>query len=194
MRAMRAIILWAAVMVLGCAGVAAWAAGPDDGVPVGRVIESRYFTVSLAPGVEEWSLVRSLDIAPGHKIIVGPSPSYSPNSLGDLLDALFAWSGGVLDMNLYSYKGRIKVVRTTAELGEVYRRLYGVADHAEKGFYVFSLNTLFVAQEDFTKEIVGHEIAHAIISNFFVVQPPEKVQEVLAGYIEFQLRKITPDK
>jgi len=39
---------------------------------------------------------------------------------------------------------------------------------------------------------LGHEIGHAVISNYFVVQPPIRIQEVLAGYVEYQLRKAAP--
>jgi hypothetical protein len=37
--------------------------------------------------------------------------------------------------------------------------------------------------------MLGHEIAHAIISSFFIVPPPEKIQEVLAGYVDYSLLK-----
>jgi hypothetical protein len=37
--------------------------------------------------------------------------------------------------------------------------------------------------------VLGHEIAHAIMSHYFVVLPSEKIQEVLAGFVEYQLRK-----
>jgi hypothetical protein len=32
-------------------------------------------------------------------------------------------------------------------------------------------------------------MAHALISNYFVVAPPPKVQEILAGYVEYSVRK-----
>ena len=141
--------------------------------------------------IDEAALVQSLDIGPEHMMFSGQG-SFSPHDLGDVLDALFSWAGGYLDMQLYSYRGNIKIVRDEKGLADIYRSLYGVEHTGEKGFYVYEGNTLYLVADDFTKEIVGHEIAHAIISNFFVVQPPAKVQEVLAGYIEYQLRKKSP--
>lgn len=32
-------------------------------------------------------------------------------------------------------------------------------------------------------------MGHALMSHYFVVQPSVKIQEVLAGYVEYQLRK-----
>ena len=51
------------------------------------------------------------------------------------------------------------------------------------------INTIYITAENFKKAVLGHEVAHAVISHYFVVQPSMKVQEVLAGYIEYQLRK-----
>ena len=164
----------------------------DDGFSAAKTLSTRYFTVSIAPGVDEGSLVSTLNIGPEHKVLAGQSlagTSFSPENLGDLLDAFFLWASNVLDMQLYTYKGHIKIVRDEAEAVAIYRRLYGQDGYSEKGFYIFDTNTLYIAAPNFTKEILGHELGRVIISNFFVVQPPAKVQEVLAGSIEYQLRK-----
>ena len=97
---------------------------------------------------------------------------------------------GTLPVDIH-FRGTIKVSRDETELADIYLRLYGTERRSEKAFYIYELNTLYVTEQDFTKEILGHEMGHAIISNFFVVPAPEKVQEVLAGYIEYQLRKHT---
>jgi len=176
-------------VVLTAAASAAWAAaGPSDGFSPARKIESKYFSIQLAAGVDELNLVSSLDLGPDSKVLAGQSLS-SPNNLGNLLDALFMWACGVLDMQLYSYRGTIKVSRDENALADIYQRLYGTERRSEKGFYIYELNTLYVTEQDFKKEILGHEMGHAIISNFFVVPAPEKVQEVLAGYIEYEMRK-----
>jgi len=188
--ALSAICLCLALLSPG----AAFARPLDDGFSAAKTVEARKFVVQIASGIDEGALVQSLDIGPSHKILAGQpldGVSFSPDSLGDLLDALFIWAGNVLDMQLYSFRGTIKVVRSSPELGVVYQKLYGQEGRPQKAFYVYEVNTLYVSAEDFTKEIIGHEMAHAIVSNFFVVQPPEKVAEVLSGYIEFQLRKIS---
>ena len=188
----RALVLMLAAALMLIGGSPAFARSPDDGFVAGRKLEARYFSIQIAAGVDELQLVQALDVGPGHKILAGQmagSPQFSSTSLADILDAFFLWSCSILDMQLYSYRGNVKVVPDEAALAGVYRRLYGEDRPGEKAFYVYENNTVYVAAPHFTKEIVGHEVAHAIISNFFVVQPPEKVAEVLAGYIEYQLRK-----
>jgi len=188
----QAFVPMLAVVLMLVGGSPASARGPEDGFAAARKMDSRYFSIQLAPGVEEMDLVRNLGVGSQHKILGGQSvgsPQFSSNSLADLLDAFFLWSCNVLDMQLFSYRGTVKIVGDEAALADIYRKLYGTERAGEKAFYIYDNNTVYVAAPNFTKEIVGHEVAHAIISNFFVVQPPAKVQEVLAGYIEYQLRK-----
>jgi hypothetical protein len=188
----KAFVLTLCVVLTLAGSGAAFARAPEDGFVSARKMESRYFTIQLSPGVDEFPLIQNLGVGPEHKILAGQAiggAQFSSNSLSDILDAFFLWSCSVLDMQLYSYRGNVKVVPDESSLADIYRRLYGMERKGEKAFYVYEVNTVYVAAQNFTKEIVGHEVAHAIISNFFVVQPPEKVQEVLAGYIEYQLRK-----
>lgn len=188
MRIKACFVISVAVLMVLAAISGVWARPADDGFSSAKEVRAQYFTISLAPGVDEESIIRSLDISPTHKILAGKALN-QPNTVGNLVDALFLWAGGVLDMQLYNYKGSIKVVRNAAALSDVYRKLYGMNNHGEKSFYIFEINTIYIAATEVTKEILGHEIGHAIICNFFVVPPPAKVQEVLAGYIEYQLRK-----
>jgi hypothetical protein len=166
----------------------------DDGFSVGRKIETRHFTVLIESGVSEESLIRSLDMSSVFGIISGSitgGSSYSPSSLSDLLDALFNWDCRILDMPLYSYKGTIKIARDQQEIKSIFMKLYGQPGFSNKSFFIQEINTIYIASTDFTKEILAHEMGHAIMGSFFVVQPPDKIAEVLAGYVEYQLRKIS---
>lgn len=164
------------------------AAQPNDGFVGADKVDGRYFTILMEDGIDQSSLVRSLDIGPFHKILGGQSVT-KPDDLSSITDAFFVWVCGVLDMRLYSYKGTIKIVADEQRLAAMHRALYGIEPHSNQAFYVQETNTIYIVKSAFTKEIFGHEMAHALISNFFVVQPPAKVAEVLAGYIEYQLRK-----
>ncbi|MBF0331392.1 MAG: hypothetical protein HQL17_05595 [Candidatus Omnitrophica bacterium] len=192
---MRYKLLFPVVLIL-CVFMAwggSFAFASSDGFAAARKIETRYFTVQIGPGIDELDLVRTLDISAGDKVLAGLSSDsgkdLSAYSLSDLLDALFLWSSNLLDMQLYSYRGNVKVVANEDMLADIYLKIYGSERTGEKAFYIYDTNTVYVAAPNFTKEIVGHEVAHAIISNYFVVQPSVKVQEVLAGYIEYNLRK-----
>jgi hypothetical protein len=157
-----------------------------DGFTAAKRLETSYFTVFMAPGVDEAMLMKGLDVR---------LPSERPDqaavhSLGAMLDGFYEWASNVLEMQVAGYHGQIKVVQNERRLQDIFLRLYGIKSPPYKGFYVPEERTLYVAAPDFTKEVMAHELGHVVVSNYFVVQPSEKAAEVLAGYVEFQLRKM----
>ncbi|MDD2702673.1 MAG: hypothetical protein PHC33_01525 [Candidatus Omnitrophica bacterium] len=180
----------AAVIFLNASVIAS--AVVEDGFGASRKIEGRYFTVYYAPQLDPLSLSGQLDIGAGEKVLAGGDPSSGQGSgLAEALDTLFTRVCGILDMQLYSYQGSIKVCANQSQLAGIYRRLFDRDPGEVKSFYVYELNTIYTSAENFRRGIIGHEIGHAIMSHYFVVQPPVKIQEVLAGYVEYQLRKPT---
>lgn len=165
------------------------AAAADDGFGPSRKIESRYFSVYYAPQLDPLSLLEQLNISAGERVLSGESSQDQGFGLAEALDTLFTRVCGILDMQLYSYKGNIKICLDQPQLAGIYRRLFDKDLGGARSFYVYSLNTIYVSAASFRPGIVGHEIGHAIMSHYFVVQPSVKVQEILAGYVEYQLRK-----
>mgnify|MGYP001588875309 CR=1 FL=1 len=165
----------------------------EDGFGTARKVEGEHFTAYFASPLEEAALSRKLNISAAEGIIIGGATAVggshsSDLGLANMLDTLFLQVSDILDMHIYSYTGFIKVCRDNSQLKEIYSNLFNSElNHAS--FYVAELNTIYISSESFTKEILGHEIAHALISRYFVVQPPVKIQEVLAGYVEYQLRR-----
>jgi hypothetical protein len=164
----------------------------DDGFGAARKIEGKHFTIYYSPQIDASSLARQLNIQPSDEIIVG-KPSDTGNSpeaeLAGMLDTLFMQVGDILDMHLYSFQGNIKICKDDTQIDQVYNSLFNKSLNNRKSFYVFSLNTIYISQDTFQREILGHEIAHAIINHYFVVQSPVKIQEILSMYVEYQLRK-----
>ena len=56
-------------------------------------------------------------------------------------------------------------------------------------FYYRDKDTIYISVTDFTAGILGHELGHFVIDQYFPVPPPEKMQEVLCGYVEYTLLK-----
>lgn len=104
------------------------------------------------------------------------------------LDALYLEISDILDLHSYNFHGTIKVVATQKEIAQIFKKQYG-RDFSERSFFVHEENTIYISLEDITLGMVGHEIAHAVISHYFVIPPPQKMAEVLSGYVEFHLRK-----
>jgi len=110
--------------------------------------------------------------------------------LSKTLDALFLEVSDILDIHIYSFHGDIKILPDRDSINSVFKKFFKV-DFGESSFYLPEKNTIYISYADLTLGMLGHEIAHAIISHYFVVPPPARVQEVLAGYVEYSLRKST---
>lgn len=185
------IIIIAAVLLLAGRAVLS-AIDIDDGFGSARTIKGEHFSVYYEPDLDTRELIQNLDIYPSDEILTGKSiekSDFSETTLADMVDILFRRVCDTLDMQLYSFQGNIKVCRDREHVNSVYNTLFNRDLKSFHSFYVYDINTIYISAENFKREVLGHEIAHAVISHYFVVQPSIKVQEVLAGYIEYQLRK-----
>lgn len=164
----------------------------DDGFgPSKKIEEGKHFTIYYSPKVEISSLSQQLNIRASDKLLVGKSAQSNlstESELADMLDTLFMRVCDILDMQLYSFQGNIKICRDKEQLNEIYHNLFDKNLNTHS-FYVYNLNTVYISADNFKREIIGHEIGHAVISHYFVVLPSVKIQEVLAMYVEYQLRK-----
>ena len=160
----------------------------DDGFASARKTEGGHFTIYYAPKIDSIGLAQQLNISPADKILASGSTK-GLSGLAGMVDTLFTQVCDILDMQLYSYQGSIKICQDYNQLNQIYKTLFSEDLGGMFAFYVNDFNTIYISQENFKRSVLGHEIAHAIISHYFVVQSPLKVQEVLAGYVEYQLRK-----
>ena len=168
----------------------AWAA--DDGFGAATKIDTDHFAIYYKPGVDINALIGQLKVSPTDEILTNMTVNSSnPQAqLSSMIEVLFARASDVLDMHIYSLKANIKIFATQQDLTDFYNNMF----HAKIpctgfGFYLDDDRSIYVSAEKFKREILGHEMGHAIMSRYFVVQPSVRIQEVLAGYIEYQLRK-----
>jgi len=185
------VIIIAAVLLLA-GGAVLSATDADDGFGSAITIKGGHFTIYHEPYLDIDELIQNLDIYPSDEILTGKSigkSDFSETTLADMVDILFRRVCDILDMQLYSFHGNIKVCRDGEHVNSIYNNLFYRDLKDYHSFYVYDINTIYISAENFKREVLGHEIAHAVISHYFVVQPSMKVQEVLTGYIEYQLRK-----
>lgn len=183
----NALILTAAFL-----SVCGLSAAFEDGFNSAGKTEGRNVDVYRAAESDAGSLVQRLNVR-SSDIILSGNPSAVKISREDelvkMLDALFMQVSDILDMHLYSLKINIKVCKNEEELRTLYKGMFNAELGGRLSFYEYSSNTIYVSAESFTREIVGHEMAHAIISHYFVIPPSIKIQEVLSMYAEYNLRR-----
>lgn len=164
-----------------------------DSFDSSKKIEGKYVVVYYAAEANIPALVQKLNIRPSDQILAGGSPGGAASyeeELGRMLDALSVQVSDILGMRLPSLKINIKICRDKSQLKDIFKQMFNSDLQDKQSFYAYSLNTIYVSEESLKREILGHEIAHAIISNYFAVPTPVKMQEVLSMYVEYSLRRI----
>jgi len=152
--------------------------------------KSEYFHVYAQQDVDLYTLLTKLNFNYLLQLesLAGPAEADLRDVLAKTADALYAEVSDILNINVYSFHGNIKFLRDRKEVEGEYYRIYRV-DFKEPSFYYHDRNTIYISYADLTLEMLGHQIAQAILAHYFVVPPTEKIQEVLSGYVEYSLRE-----
>ncbi|MBL7131539.1 MAG: hypothetical protein ISS45_09095 [Candidatus Omnitrophica bacterium] len=155
-------------------------------------LKSKYFEVHIHKDIDSYKLLRKLNINYFLHLDMTALKA-SPNlesMLRDTLDAIYLEVSDILDMHMYSFRVYLEILPNKNYLSKI------LQEHSRKeinisSFYFYEKNTIYISAEDLRVGMLGHEVAHAIISHYFVVPPPAKVQEILSGYVEYSLNKST---
>jgi len=164
----------------------------DDDFGAASKIDTDHFTIYYKSGVDINALISQLHVSPTDVVLTNLTVNTSsPQAqLSSMVEVLFARASDVLDMHIYSLKANIKIFATQQDLTSFYNNLFHQnIPCTGYGFYLDDTKSIYMSADNFRREILGHEMGHAIMSRYFVVQPSVRIQEVLAGYIEYQLRK-----
>jgi hypothetical protein len=157
-------------------------------------VSSKYFKVTIHSGVDKAALLTKLYA--GYFLQLSPVFSTSDlkgKNLSELLakalDSIYLSVSDILDIHIYSLYIELEIFPDRAalvqELGKYFDKKIEVPS-----FYFYDKNKIYIAFNDMTLGMLAHEVAHAIISHYFVVQPSVKVQEILSGYVEYSLNKM----
>lgn len=164
----------------------------DDGFGEANKIEGEHFTIQYKDGVDLNALAEKLKISDTDQQLTNLKldNSSSERKLASMIEILFNRASDILDMHVYSLKGHIKVFADHKQLEAFYHRLFrGNLPCTGFSFYSPDYDSIYISAFNFRREILGHEMGHAIMTRYFVVQPSIKIQEVLACFVEYQLRK-----
>jgi hypothetical protein len=153
-------------------------------------LESKHFRIHIHEGIDNYQLLEKLRIKHFLHLDVIPlkGSSNAESLIKDTLDEIYLEVSDVIDIHMDDLKINLRVFPNKDYLGEVLIQFYGKKMDLPS-FYLYEKNTIYISNDDLKVGMLAHEIAHALISNYFTVPPPTKVQEILAGYAEYSLRK-----
>jgi len=157
-------------------------------------VNSKYFSLTIREGVSKAELLKKLRadyfLQMGPAFFAGESKGKDIDALlARTLDAIYLSVSDVLDIHMYDFSVNLEVFPERSALAiELWSYLNKKIN--VPSFYFYDKNKIYISYPDLTLGMLSHEVAHAIISHYFVVQPPVKVQEVLAGYVEYSVQKM----
>jgi hypothetical protein len=155
-----------------------------------KVADSRYFSIYARPPIDAYSISSRLNfdyLVSADSLTNGAKDSQA-QILVKAIDGLFQEVSDIIDIHLLSFKGAIHFVPDRQSLASLIKQEFG-QDFKEVSGYYFERNTIYISLADLDPVVLGREIAHAIISNYFLVPPPPRIREILSNYIEESLNK-----
>lgn len=156
------------------------------------VIKSEFFTVEHEDGINLQEIYEELLLVPDAAISVNKTSKASfDDKFRQRLDNLFHVVSDIMDIHLRNASFNLVILATDSAVADFVQSILKQRVEAPS-FYDTQSNTIYISAASFRTGILGHELGHAIINHYFVVPPPEKMQEVLCGYVEYTLLKGQP--
>ncbi len=143
--------------------------------------ETRHTTIHYLNGSELQSFARG--IGRGLVGLFKPSKSDSKEVASKRIESILDEVCKILDMPPPRRKITIRVHSTHDELVRHFSEFDDRRD-VPIAFYAYESASVHVSLEDLSDKILAHELAHAVISDYFGKAATERVQEILAKYVD----------
>jgi len=168
------------------------AAVAADAQPMDYPLLSRgeYFTIHAYPGMDAQQFLEKINFESLVPLMEGMTPAQSPRELAaQAMDAVYQEVSDVLGISAYFVEGDIRVFPDRKTLSQEFQALFG-RGFEERACYVHETGTVYLSFEDLTLGVLSHEMAHVLMSHYFVIPPSPRLQEILSGYIEYHFLKV----
>ena len=149
-----------------------------------KTYETRYASISYVEVKDLHTFTRNIGSGLSS---MWEKPEQNPLLAKTQVDKIVESIMSLLDMNPPNLRFGITLYRTQAEVTTAYRA-QGMLGAAPIAFYSHRTRNIAVAIDTITDNIIAHEIAHAVISAYFVIPPPARMQEILAQYMDKHFR------
>ena len=103
--------------------------------------------------------------------------------VSEKIDAIVERVKTVLDMRPQKFSFSLYILPDADQVRALYKRKY-YREVEFIAFYAPAEKAIYIAADTAKSVVLAHEIAHAIIDQYFGVAAPEKIHELLAQYVE----------
>jgi hypothetical protein len=158
--------------------------------PPPLIIKSKYFSILGPTDLDIFTVLNKLnyDYFLQTEGLLNEEGNTPEHILAKTVDSIFAESSKILGINVYSFEAALEFLPDRDTVKVVIKNIAGV-DVDERAFYLHEARTIYVSVADLNANVLGHEMAHAIISHYFGAPPSMNIQEILSGYVDYSLQK-----
>jgi hypothetical protein len=156
-------------------------------VASGHELKSRYATVVYGSDEQLRRLNKDISLGSLYYLLEGRKSVTVNDEVKNKLDVLTERVESILSMYPKEVRFTVVLLPSDKEVQDVLRSKYGKnADYI--AFYSFREKTIYVSLSDVDIGVLAHEMAHMIIDLYYATVTPQKIQEVLAQYVESHLK------
>ena len=153
-------------------------------------IETNYFTVEYQSSVSLKTVAARLNtrgfFSSGFFGSSSSSAATPEEEVAQRLDRLLKRAEELLDMYPPKLKITIKIFTDSSALDDAYFKMFG-GRPGYKAFHIYQYQTIYTSEETISDSVIIHEMGHSIVDNYFSTNPPPKVSELLATYVDMHL-------
>ncbi len=179
------------------AGIAAsLASEPDDVKDMDahidwRVIEGSFVTLYVDPEVNLRRAQGRLNVSfakrdPVERHLFLDKGLDDGERLVNKFDIIYRKAQKILNMYPRNLNVDVKIYANERDMQRHYTDIFKEKQHY-KSFYILRYNTIYISYSTLDAHILSHEMGHAISDHYFVIQPPPRIKELLAGYVDLHL-------
>jgi hypothetical protein len=103
--------------------------------------------------------------------------------LSEKIDIIVERVKTILEMHPKNFRVDIKITSDSGSIRALYKKKY-YRDVEFIAFYSPQEKAVYISADDAKSNIFAHEMAHAIIDQYFGVVTPVKIHEILAQYVD----------
>jgi hypothetical protein len=186
------LVLWGCCCLL--ASSSSLVMGEVSSLPSYGILETKYIILNYRSWEDLEDFEDAIDYSGGvfSKVFSSSDGDDLQENVKNEVDALYRRVQEILKMRKKMKKVTIKILRNREEIKSAYRYIYRAGRRTStkkvpRAWFRHKNNEIYINLDDLDEGMLAHEMAHSIIDNDLLINPPRTTPEILAQYVDRHL-------